>query len=265
MQTVDRAEVCVIGIDPASGKGLEFFNGSRYSSEREVPPEKSRLWMEEELEVGGPLLLTWDAPISFNPDDSLTTRPIERKKSPVSAWIQENVGNGRIADKAVFIGGFSGLSHWVISCQCLGMPYGNPPNGLRVACCPGDVLNHRDSSKWIVEVHPAVSMAVWWVALGIDGAFPKYKGCRKQQMEGARELIWDSFVQVGIVDDKNTHAPSNDDQLDAWVAWKMGVDFLDEKARWVGTPESGGFVLPSVAETKFELASKMHSYISKNY
>jgi hypothetical protein len=36
----------------------------------------------------------------------------------------------------------------------------------------------------------------------------------------------------------------SDDNLDAWVAWRMGMDFLSGNAVWCGSPKQGGYVLP---------------------
>jgi len=36
----------------------------------------------------------------------------------------------------------------------------------------------------------------------------------------------------------------DDDHLDAWVAWKMGVDFVAGKAAWFGSASAGGYVVP---------------------
>ena len=42
-------------------------------------------------------------------------------------------------------------------------------------------------------------------------------------------------------------ADEDDDMVDAYVAWRMGKDFLRGKAIWAGSPEKGGFVVPEDA------------------
>jgi len=259
----DEADTHVIGVDPASGKGLCFFNGERYSSKHEILPVDSRHWIEDEFATHRRVLLTWDAPISFNCTHSLTTRPIERTHSPVAIWVREQVQEGRIAKKAVAIGRFSDLPHWVISCHCLGMPYGVSPKGLRIASHRDEVIRSDESMRWVIEVHPAVSMALWWVGMNMKGALPKYKGNKPAaQNHLAREAIWASFLDKGLAS-KDTEPPADDDQLDAWVAWKMGVDFLSGEACWVGTPESGGFVLPTEESGMFGLVEAMSNFIQR--
>jgi len=261
-----KEDVRVIGIDPGSGKGLCSFDGNAYINTTAV---NSRLWVEAQLAVPRRILLTWDAPISFDCAYSLSTRPVERSQSPVAIWVGEQVQAGRIAKKAVSIGGFSGLSHWVISCHCLGMPYGVSPDGLRIASHRNDVISSDESMSWVIEVHPAVSMAIWWVEKNIEGAFPKYKRNKGNEENTGAELdhlaqerIWEAFVDAGLADD-DPPGPTNDDQLDAWVAWKMGVDFLSGKACWVGTPHSGGFVLPIAADEMFGLVAATNNFIQQ--
>ena len=249
----------VIGIDPGSGKGLQCFSDDGWTT---VSPNEAKHWVHEKVKHGGPLLVTWDAPISFNAQYGLTFRPIERSNSPIQKWLTEQQQSNCLAPNAVFVGGFSGLSHWVISCECLGMPFGDKPEGLTIAKSHRDLENSQ-KTKFVIEVHPAVSLAVWWVATCGPGPLPKYKGALKaEEKQKARSKIWDHLKGKGLV--ANLRTPKNDDELDAWVAWKMGTDFLSEKAYWIGDPIAGGFVLPVEAERDFNLSTQMAEHINNS-
>ena len=253
----------VIGIDPASGKGLDRYERGTHWGQR-IRPGDARAWVRSQLSADAPPLFTWDAPISFDAKFGLTERPLEASDSPMQKWLARQCADGKLAHRAVFVGGFAGLSHWAISCECLGMPFGDTPDGLRIA---GTVEQMRSSSGgqgFVIEVHPAVSMAVWWVALDCRGPFPRYKGNSgkgaAQHNRDAQRIIWDELGTRGLVEE-GTPVPASDDQLDAWVSWRMGVDFLVGKACWVGNPSVGGFVLPLAAEERFGLRTAMEKYM----
>ncbi len=287
MVKIDGTEVRVIGADPAPKNGIDYFDGEKFG--HIDADERCREEFAKLSDNKGINLIAWDAPISFDKKHRFYCRPIDNdskgdkgKYSPIRQWIKDN--EKHIEKSSVSIRPFSGCSHWALSCECLGMPYGNSK---------GDFENYKIAenkkcieeagkgkiSRFVIEVHPAVSMAVWWVTQvlakdGDYGKFPKYKGSNisVSKKNGAIETIWDAFDDWGLVPEE-TELPKNkkgnwdDNKLDAWVAWKMGVDFLQGKAEWVGSPNIGGFVLPKVSEKnkdEFDLKAKMDAFEKNN-
>ena len=253
--------VRVIGIDPAPVGGLDCFDAHQHYSH--INSVGGREGFEALLGQTDKTVIAWDAPISFNRELDFYTRPIEQANSPLSQWLAAQVAQGHLEHGAVNVRAFAGCPHWSITCDCLGMPYGQPPQSLQIAEDAGQVGQVQETpANFVIEVHPAVSMAIWWVGLGIAGAFPQYKGnIPNAQRQAAMTTIWGGFLAAGLADG-DTPVPDDDDQLDAWVAWKMGVDFLTGEACWIGTPESGGFVLPAMAEIQFGLATAMEEYLA---
>lgn len=243
--------VRIYGVDPAPVGGLDCFNGTDYLH---IPSVGGREGFEALLGHTDKTLIAWDAPISFDREVNFYTRPIEQAGSPLRLWLAARVADGSIAQHAVNIRAFAGCPHWSITCDCLGMPYGQPPQNLRILGLPEQAWQVNEANaNFVIEVHPAVSMAVWWVQLERPEPFPIYKGAiPNAQQYAAIHMIWDAFVAAGLADE-DTPQPVNDDQLDAWVAWKMGVDFLSGEACWVGAPQAGGFVLPAAANEMLEL------------
>jgi len=251
--------VRIYGVDPAPVGGLDCFNGTNYLH---IPSVGGREGFEALLGHTDKTLIAWDAPISFDSAVNFYTRPIEQGDSPLRCWLTDRVTDGSIEQGAVNICAFAGCSHWSITCDCLGMPYGQPPQNLRILGLPEQAWQvNETNTNFVIEVHPAVSMAIWWVEENIEGAFPRYKGNAPQPQEHltgpqrdhlSQQRIWEALVRARIADG-DTPVPENDNQLDAWVAWKMGVDFLSGNACWVGTPHSGGFVLPAAANEMLEL------------
>jgi len=218
----------IVGIDPAPTKpAVTCTDGTDF---QEIAASDLAACVSDLLKKNNRVLIAWDAPLSFDPKNGYSDRPVDRK---VRAWVKAQ--GERISPKAVSVLPFSGCSHWAISCGVLGMPFGEGPAGLQLAQRP------QDGDKLVVEVHPAVTLALWWVAHVEGEPMPKYKGVKKGEMETAIEAIRSRLSEIGIPD----QAGKNDDYLDAWVAWKMGRDFVDGRAAWVGSPDEGGYVLPA--------------------
>ena len=103
----------------------------------------------------------------------------------------------------------------------------------------------RTGDGWagLIEVHPAFSLAVWWLAdESIEEPFPRYKSGYKSDQQSARELIVDRLGYLDIP----ARCAESDDCLDAWAGWRMARDFLTGDAIWAGDPHFGAYVLPAV-------------------
>jgi predicted nuclease with RNAse H fold len=221
----------VVGIDPAPSKAsIACIDGGRFQA---VEPADLRSFVRRLLAEHDQVLLAWDAPLSFDPASGFSDRPVDRE---IRAWVRKEVANGFLRKGAVSVLPFCGCPHWAISCAALGMPFGHAPSGLKLATTP------EDGKKLVIEVHPAVSLARWWVSQRVPEPMPRYKRGRGIGATGVRaalDLIRSRLPQIA------EEAIVDDDHLDAWLAWKMGDGFLRGETQWVGSPREGGYVLPT--------------------
>jgi hypothetical protein len=89
----------------------------------------------------------------------------------------------------------------------------------------------------LVEVHPAVSLAVWWIDKQIGSPLERYKNNKGQAAIIAKKLGFPN------------EAGTDDDHLDAYVAFLLGEMLIRGEARWVGSAKAGGYVLPDCPES----------------
>lgn len=216
--------VIPIGVDPASGKKTCIWFEDRYEF---VEPNMVRDKIESLIKEYKSCLIAWDAPISFS-KKSYSDRDIDKA---ARQWVKEHVSSGKISPKSVNALPFSGLSHWVISCESLGFPFGVEINGLnQYESC----VFKADAKNTVVEVHPAVSMAFSWVDSGVNDKFPEYKGKDKEN-ERKKIVSVLGYPEICI---------KSDDILDAYVAHKMASDFITGDALFPCNPMNGSYVLP---------------------
>ena len=211
-----------VGVDPASGKETCIWHNDDYTF---VKPQAVRTALEAILEGSPDCLIAWDAPISFSVA-SYSDRLIDKI---TRRWVKSKVESGLLEKGAVNALPFSGLSHWVISCMSLGLPFGERIEGLSLY--PEQACDHRSGAN-LLEVHPAVSMACMWLDREVEQLFPIYKKSKAQ-----RKLIVETldFPVVCI---------ESDDILDAYVAYLMAGMFVENKAHSLCSPSAGSYVLP---------------------
>jgi hypothetical protein len=224
-----------IGIDPASGKESCIWYNSSYQF---VKAQGVREKICEILSQEENCFIAWDAPLSFH-KSSYSDRKIDKI---TRAWVKSLVAEDKFEKSSINALPFSGLSHWVISCEALGYPYGDNIDGLSLYKKRN--YNTSSPSHHIAEVHPAVSMGCMWRDLEIDVPFPVYK-----KSKDARKLIVEklSFPEECI---------ESDDVLDAYVAFLMADMFLKNTAAFVNSPVEGSYILPignsyDILATKF--------------
>jgi hypothetical protein len=191
-----------------------------------LPPQSLRAWFYELLESHENVLIAWDAPLGFDSAD-FYDRTIDKA---TRKWISSRVEKGSLEDKAVNAKQFAGLPHWTISCHALGFPFGAAPGRLRL-------VDRINKGHCLVEVHPAVALAVWWADRQVERPLKRYKNKKDEAATIARTL--------GFPDE----AGADDDHLDAYVAFKLGEMLLRSEARWVGSAMFGGYVLPVCPES----------------
>ncbi len=217
----------VLGIDPAPSKpSVVCVNGNEFLR---VPAGELAVWVGNHIAHRARIVIAWDAPLSFDEANDYSDRPIDRR---VRAALKEQ--SRRLTPGAVSVLPFSSCPHWAITAAVLGVPTSSPRHGLKLA----ESVAHSD--KLLIEVHPAVSLAVWWLAMPGRAVFPKYKGLPPKRRTAALARIRTALVHLSAPQ----QVEEDDDHLDAWVAWKMADEFLRGESAWIGSPREGGYVLP---------------------
>lgn len=222
----------VLGIDPAPSKDTVVFDGTDFTR---VKPNDLRGWLTARLTPD--TLVSWDAPLAFDPAKSFYTRPVDKVLKAMCA-----------DEPAVNVAPFANLSHWAITCHALGYPFGEPPGNLTLVADPSELPSQRPA---VIECHPAVAMLVWW-RLHRSEAFPSYKSGPKAQRTAAlievvdvlgRHVSSAALVLAAAAADP----PRGDDYLDAAVAHELGLRFIRGDVHVAGDLVSGFIVLPAEA------------------
>jgi predicted RNase H-like nuclease len=248
LEECHRHKLQVVGIDPASSKGLVVWMDD---SKSKVSARNASTWISQLCKVHRNLLICWDSPLSFNRATSLSDRPVEKVlRTQVQKWIDDGLIEQEPRKKAVSVQPFSGCSHWVISCEALGQPFGNSESrAIQVA--PSCESIHS-GGPWVVEAHPAVAMAVWWIERKETDPFPIYKKRPEACKRIAKTLGFEELNALERIDD---------DTLDAYVAHRLATEFMSGGCRWIGDHRNGGFILPNSAETNWGLHEKVNRTI----
>ena len=268
-----NARRVVIGIDPASGKDSYVF-APGLNLDRPMSPSELRSLLPSRAaheECGKKpfdtecCLVCWDAPLTGlqDPDaltveeeskdsdaESLTTRPIERtgndSKYPGIARASKVAG--------VSVRGFSGLSHWVISRNVLGLPRVGRFDAEYEHLPLQPVFNKEQLAqsryKWVVtEVHPTLAVYLWFTDKSLGGKpdWRHYKGKGKDSdITGAVQAMWRKLCErFGSYLDSSLSLPNGEDAFDARVAWLLGFLWLNsDEVELVGSEKDGSFLLP---------------------
>lgn len=218
----------VLGIDPAPSKQTVVWLDS--GPPRRMGPGDLRGFLEGRLASSARLLVTWDSPLAFDSALSFSDRPVDRA---VRRWVRQQLGDRRIEAKAVSVRPFSGCPHWTVSCHVLGLPFGSRLGNLQP--CNGAFALPSAGEGMVVETHPAVALAMWWIDLGLTEPFPRYKGFKGNADVCASIASTLGFPKAAGIDD---------DVLDAYVGWRLGVDFVQGKAVLLGTAQAGNYLVP---------------------
>lgn len=240
LEACERHKLQLIGIDPASSKGLMIWMDDAAIKES---ARGASAWISQICRNHRNLLICWDSPLSFNPAFGLSDRPVEKVlRAQVDQWVENgNVEKDRTG-KAVSVQPFCGCSHWVISCEATGQPFSRSENARIPIADSSETV--KTGGAWLIESHPAVAMAIWWIEGQKNGAFPIYKKRPEVCRRIAETLEFQELAERDRVDD---------DTLDAYVAHRLAKQFMAGESRWIGDHINGGFILPNSAETKWSL------------
>jgi predicted RNase H-like nuclease len=221
-------ETKVIGIDPAPTKETTVFDGDDFKNYE----YKGLIDFIEKLKKENEkVLICWDAPLSFsieNQETPFSKRPIEKFFSQKN-WMKTPSG--------ISVMGYSSCPHWMISQYIVGYPQANqffnsfnPPFEL--------IFDNSNFKHAITEVHPAVALWLW---------------CR--DVKKGKKQDWSYKKHISILDElveilkKKEIIPKdrvikNDDELDAFIARKLGKMWLENKVECLGNNETGAFLIP---------------------
>lgn len=183
------------------------------------------------------MLICWDAPLFHSNDEYLDATQTPYYTRNIEAFFSKK--NGIALPSGISVLGYAGCPHWSITQALTGYPLVHsffkgfdPPFEL--------VFDKNKITKSIVEVHPAVAIWIW-----CKGETPKiddwhYKGPKKVTK------TFDSIIEIlkrkGIIEGIDI---TTDDQLDAYIAWKLGMEWITGNIVYIlGNNETGAFLLP---------------------
>lgn len=256
----------VIGIDPASGKDSHVFAPELDDGiDRSMTPSELRRLLPSPRttteKVSTPFgvetcLVCWDAPLTGPPypdaDDPgvMTMRSVEATKNNDNEYF-DRVATWAKDRKGVALRPFSGLSHWVITRNLLGLPrtgiFDAPFSELPLyPVFTREALNHYRFA--VTEVHPALAVAAW---LGED--FEQYKHVKKGESTHGNSVLNDLWKKIRDKVQHRSRLPElrsedikSDDAFDARVAWLLGYLWLrGNTVKLVGNEQDGSFLLPN--------------------
>lgn len=239
-------DIKVIGIDPAPSKKSTIFVDGEFEHKDYASLKK---YLSEELEKNKQNLICWDAPLTFpfipetKPEEysPLYMRPIE---------YFFNFDEDIKPPKGISVLGYAGCSHWAISQYILGYPrpevYSDINPRYKLICKDSqEISKESENGIYITEVHPA--LAIWFYLKDIikdsNNFNWKYKNSSSSRI-GIVKILKDNVNFKDMPDIKN------DDELDAYIAWKLGNDWINDeqpvvkKVCILGNEETGSFLLP---------------------
>ncbi len=245
----------VIGIDPAPGKDSVVFDGSSFNG---YSPENLAVYLDE-LKSRKDVLICWDAPLtgpanlgnSSTQKHDLTKRLIER------FFTNKKLSERFRVPPGISVQGYAACQHWTISRRLLGLPrvgLYDQKEGLPFELMTSESDKPIEDGAYVVEVHPALAMWLWFQDSPEKISDWHYKGQkrkgheRNEQLKEFVRLLETALSQWDMADSINDQEIETDDHLDAFVAWLLGTLWLEggNKVVLLGDTESGSMLLPNV-------------------
>jgi hypothetical protein len=253
-----NTEIQIIGIDPAPGKGSCVATKTGVAPHlSNLNPSELYSYLKGVKANEQKVLVVWDAPLTapsfqaapedISPKGIFTQRKIEKLfngKTPApdeNENVTYNQDTGKYTTPAgVNTQGFGSVSHWPLSQYFWGHPAVRfPVTGdyipSTLIASNEDVASFMKakSGLFLIETHPALFMALMNLsAVGRPGEKLdfRYKGSKIAQMERLKRIaqLWESLCfQESVIpllpqNEKGIFHPSNDDELDASVAYIAG-------------------------------------------
>jgi hypothetical protein len=253
----------VIGIDPAPVKNPTIFDGEMF--EEKISASALKEYLLKLKQDHQDLLVCWDAPLTsfsnayiqkdnkkkFHNSD-FYTRKIEYI---IKYELDQNPPSG------ISTMPYGSCPHWTITQFCLGLP--KLFDGYSLEALPFSLITDNNvptSGHHVIEVHPA--LALWaWLKNDNPSLGWQYKKNKKDFVR-IKEDIYTKLLNFNIFEDRLDTIFTkimNDDHLDAFLAWALGVLWLqrNDEIVLVGNKESGSILLPQSDWSK-ALNDKIH-------
>ena len=232
----------VIGIDPAPSKKTVIYDGEQFI-------EISAIDLKQEYldKVKEDTLICWDAPLTGGMPTNFNQK-IE-KYNPFYQRKIEQLINATIQVKGISTMGYAGCPHWAITQHCLGLPQifqpETPQSNLPFQLITEQLTIEQKKplkGKYVVEVHPALALWLWLQEDHKKRVNWDYKRNKEILKELTIELLRETTMTIDKI--------NNDDYLDAYIAWKLGDLWLNEKEKviLVGNKNTGAMLLPNDME-----------------
>lgn len=140
-------------------------------------------------------------------------------------------------------------------------------SGGVVSYSPNAALSSEQGCIYVLESHPAVTMAIWisQQKLGSLGSLPKYKGDRSVQTNRGLQTTSVSVVALLLqyIDLKDVSI-STDDELDALVGLANCFDLVRGCGDWWGTESTGYFLIPAITQENLHCSARQAWDLAQN-
>lgn len=241
----------VIGIDPSPRKPSYLYSIDNGLCKKVA--SELREFLAELVASHRNVLICWDSPLTgTSAPDSNEFSSDDHTQRAIEAFFNRQ-GWGFKVPKGVSVRGYAGCPHWTISRRLIGLPRVGPwDKALRdlpfelvaKGSCPSR------PGRYIVEVHPAVALWLWCDAPTWTGSweYKKNGAVRKQAWARFKERLQNTPLLSGTSLDDLNFQPENDDELDCFIAWLLGVLWCQGSAEVIllGNAVTGSMLLPRV-------------------
>jgi hypothetical protein len=235
----------VIGIDPAPGKASHVVEDGL--PREPMPAKQLASYLDQLRGQHERVLVCWDAPLSGPADpDTLEVTGSDHTQRPIEKFFSRQAGYK--APTGISVLPYGGCPHWTISQRLLGLPRTGPWmtswDDLPFYLVEEDRMPARDG-HYIAEVHPAVALWLW----GIDSDKPP-SDWRYKKDATVRAQMWKMLerrlIADGLLNAGHVFEPSDDDDLDAFVAWALGTFWAEghNSVGLLGNRSTGSFLVP---------------------
>ncbi len=245
----------VIGADPGANKST-VFDG------KEIMPYKVgelKIYLDGLKKEKESVLVCWDSPLT----GPKNTERVEDGRGEFSQRIIERFfsrgGAGQKPPSGISVVHYSGCSHWAMTRAILGLPrcglWDTKESDLPFRLLTESEFPKKEmQGRFVVEVHPALAAWFWCEPS------PKKPGTwQYKKDDNILQKMWE-IIQEKIPDEAKKTTPKNDDELDAVVAYSLGVLWTQQKKKvfLLGDRSTGSFLLPINADlkTKFDAFRK---------
>lgn len=235
----------VVGIDPAPGKTSHVVEDG--SLHEPMPAEQLASFLYRLRARHKRVLICWDAPLSGPADpDTLEVTGSDHTQRPIEKFFSRQAGYK--APTGISVLPYGGCPHWTISQRLLGLPrlgpWMAPWNELPFHLVDENDLPTEDG-HYVAEVHPAVALWLWGVSADEPISDWRYK---KDSTALTRlwKMLEHRLLSIGLLKESHGFEPSNDDELDAFVAWTLGTLWAEghDCVELLGNRSTGSFLVP---------------------